>query len=54
MPYRIFFFIITIKMPFLSSLLISLYCKSIKGVFYTKTDIFIDRGYFIDIPIEVK
>ena len=54
MPYRIFFFVITIKMLFLSSLLISLYCKSVKGVFYTRTDIFIGGDYFVDIPVEVR
>jgi hypothetical protein len=51
MPYRTFLSIITTKMPFLSSLLISLYCKSVKGVSYTKTDISIDGGCLIDIPI---
>jgi hypothetical protein len=47
-------FIITAKTPFLSSLLISLYYKSVKGVSYTRTDIFIGRDCLIDIPIEVK
>ena len=46
--------IITIKTPFLSSLLISLYYKSIKGVSYTKTNIFTNKSYFIGISIEVK
>ena len=41
-------------MPFLSSLLISLHCKSVKGVFYTKTDIFVGGGYLTDIFIEVS
>ena len=41
-------------MPFLNSLLISLYYKFIKGVSYTKTDIFTGRGYFMDIFIEVR
>ena len=41
-------------MPFLSSLLISLYYKSIKGVSYTKTDISAGGNYFVDIPIEVS
>ena len=54
MPYKIFFFIIIIKTPFLSSLLIFLYYKSVKGVFYTKTNIFIGRDYLADIPVEVK
>ena len=53
MPYKIFISIITAKMPFLSSLLISLYYKSIKEVFCTKTDIFVGKGYFIDIFIKV-
>ena len=53
-PYKISLFIITIKMPFLSSLLISLYYKSIKGVSYTKTDISAGGNYFVDIPIEVS
>ena len=46
--------ITTAKTPFLSSLLISLRCKSVKGVSYTKTDISIGRGCFIDMPIEVR
>jgi hypothetical protein len=48
------FSIITIKMPFLSSLLISLHYKSIKGVSYTKTDISIGGGYLTDISIEIS
>ena len=54
MLYKIFFSITTVKMPFLNSLLISLYCKSVKGVFYTKTDISVGGGCFIDIPVEIK
>jgi hypothetical protein len=54
MPYKILLFITIVKMPFLSSLLISLYYKSIKGVFYTKTNIFINRSYFISIFTKVK
>jgi hypothetical protein len=54
MPYRILLFIIIIKTPFLNSLLISLYYKSIKGVSYIKTNISVDKGYFIGIFIEVK
>ena len=46
--------IITIKMPFLSSLLISLRYKSIKGVSCTKTNISIGGYYLMDIPIEVR
>ena len=49
-----FFFITTIKMPFLSSLLIFLYCESVKGVSYTKTNIFASGGCLIDILIEVR
>ena len=49
-----FFFVITIKIPFLSSLLISLYYKSIKRVSYIKTNISAGGDYFIDIPIEVR
>ena len=44
----------TIKIPFLSSLLISLRCKFVKGVSYTKTDISTGGSYFIDIPAEVR
>jgi hypothetical protein len=47
-------FIITIKTPLLSSLLISLYYKSIKGFFYIKTNIFINRSCFISAFIKVK
>ena len=41
-------------MPLLSSLLISLYYKSVKGVFYTITNISINKDCLTDIPIEVK
>ena len=54
MPCRISPSIITIKTPFLNSLLISLYYKSIKGVSYTRTDISIGRDYLTDISTEVK
>jgi hypothetical protein len=54
MPYKISLFIIIIKTPFLNSLLISLYYKFIKGVSYIKTNIFIDKGYFIGIFIKIK
>ena len=54
MPYRISLSVITVKTPFLSSLLISLYYKSVKGVFYIRTNISINGYYFIDIPIEAK
>ena len=53
-PYGMSFSIITAKAPFLSSLLISLRCKSIKGVSYTRTDISIGRGCLIDMPTEVR
>ena len=54
MPHKMSFFIITAKTPFLSSLLISLYYKSIKGVFYTKTNIFIGGSCLVDIFTEVR
>jgi hypothetical protein len=54
MPYRISLSIITAKTPFSSSLLISLYYKSIKGVSYTRTNIFADRSYFTGASIEVR
>ena len=54
MPYKMFFSIITIKMPFLSSLLIFLYYKSVKGVFYTKTNISAGGDCLADIPVKVK
>ena len=46
--------VITAKIPFLSSLLISLYYKSVKGVSYIKTNISIGGDYLTDIPIEVR
>ena len=49
-----FFSVITTKTPFLSSLLISLYRKSVKGVFCTRTDISAGRGCLVDISIKVK
>ena len=54
MPYKISFSITTAKTPFLNSLLISLYYKSIKGVSYTKTNISTSRGCLADIPAKVK
>ena len=54
MPYKTFFSIITAKTPFLSSLLIFLYYKSIKRVSCTKTDISVGGFYLIDIPVEVR
>ena len=53
-PYRISLFIITVKTPFLSSLLISLYCKSVKGVFCTRTNISAGGDCLMDIPMEVR
>jgi len=46
--------IITAKTPFLSSLLISLRYKSIKGVSCTRTDISTGRDCLADIPAEVR
>jgi hypothetical protein len=48
------FSVTTIKTPFLSSPLISLYYKSVKGVSYTRTDISIGGGCLIDISVEVR
>ena len=53
MPCRISFSIITVKTPFLNGLLISLYYKSVKGVFYTKTNIFIGGDCLTDIPAKL-
>jgi hypothetical protein len=46
--------IIIVKTPFLSSLLIFLYCEFIKEVSYIKTNISADKSCFISIFIEVK
>ena len=54
MPYKISLSITTTKMAFLSSLLVSLYYKSIKGVSCTKINIFIGGDCLIDISIEVR
>ena len=54
MPYRTSPSVITTKTPFLSSLLISLHYKSIKGVSYTRTNIFTGRDCLTDIPAEVR
>ena len=48
------FSVITAKAPFLSSLLISLRYKSIKGVSYTRTNISIGRVCLISTSIEVR
>ena len=53
-PYRTSLSIITTKTPFLSSLLISLHHKSVKGVFCTRTNISTGGGYFINISIKVR
>ena len=47
------FSVTTVKTPFLSSPLISLYYKSVKGVSYIRTDISIGGDCFADIPAEV-
>ena len=46
--------IITAKMPFLSSLLISLYRESVKGVSCIRTNISAGGDYLMDIPAEVR
>jgi len=53
-PYGTSLFVITAKTPFLSSPLISLRYKSVKGVSYTRTNIFISGDYLTDIPVEVR
>ena len=52
-PYGTSFSVTTAKTPFLSSPLISLRRKSVKGVSYTRTDISIDGDCFMDIPAEL-
>ena len=47
-------FITTAKTPFLSNLLIFLYCKSVKGVSYTRTNISVGGDCFTDVPTEVR
>ena len=54
MPCGISPSVITIKIPFLSSLLISWYYKSVKGVSYTRINIYIGRDCLINIPVEVR
>jgi len=46
-------FIIIIKTFLSNSLLISLYYKFIKEIYYIKINIFINRSYFINIFIKV-
>ena len=53
-PYGTSFSIITAKTPFLSSPLISLRRKSIKGVSYTRTNISIGGDCLTDMPAEVR
>ena len=53
-PYGTSLSVITIKTPFLSSLLISLRYKSVKGVSYTRTDISIGGDCFTDMLVEVR
>jgi hypothetical protein len=53
-PCKISLSIITTKIPFLSSLLISLRYKSIKGDSCIKTDISIGGDCLMDIPVEVR
>ena len=44
----------TAKMPFLSSLLISLHYKSVKGVSYTRTNISAGGGCLTDMSVEIS
>ena len=53
-PYKISLSIITVKMPFLSSLLISLCYKSVKGVSCIRTNISTGGDCLMDIPIKVR
>jgi len=53
-PYGMSFSIIITKTPFLSSPLISLRHKSVKGVSYTRTNISTGGDCLIDIPVEVR
>ena len=53
-PYKISLSVITAKTSFLSSLLISLYRKSIKGVSCIKTNIFTGGYCLVDIPVKVR
>ena len=48
------FSVMTTKTPFSSSLLIFLRHESVKGVSYTKIDIFADGDCLVDIPAEVR
>jgi len=53
-PYRTSLSVITAKIPFLSSPLISLRRKSINGVSYTRTNISAGGDYLAVIPMEVR
>jgi hypothetical protein len=53
-PYGISLSITTAKTPFLSSPLISLRLKSIKGFSYTRTNISAGRGYLMDMLAKVR
>jgi hypothetical protein len=52
-PCRISLSVITAKMPFSSSLLISLCRESVKGVSCTRTDISAGGDCLVDIPVEL-
>ena len=54
MPYGISLSVITVKMPFLSSPLISLRRESVKGVSYIRTNISAGGDCLADIPTEVR
>jgi hypothetical protein len=54
MPYGMSLSIMTIKMPFLSSLLISLHHESVNGVSYTRTNISIGGSCFMGAFVEVR
>ena len=53
MPYKTSFSVITAKIPFLSSPLISLCYNSVNGVSCTRTDISACRDCLIDMPAEL-
>jgi hypothetical protein len=53
-PYGTSLSVITAKTPFLSSPLISLRRKSVKGVSCTRTDISVGGDCLADIPTEVR
>ena len=53
-PYRTSLSITIVKTPFLSSLLISLYYKSVKEAFYIRTDISTYGDCFANISAEIS